>query len=101
MSEIYDSIMASFEETIKASKNNTLKTTYVIRPVIKYSGKEVKEIRNKLGLTQLVFAGALGVSKKTIEAWESGKNNPTGPALRLMELLVKQEISIDMLVKGR
>ena len=29
----------------------------------------------------------LGVSKKTVEAWELGRTHPTGPANRLMEML--------------
>jgi putative transcriptional regulator len=30
---------------------------------------------------------SLGVSLKTVEAWESGKNVPSGPALRMIEML--------------
>lgn len=39
-----------------------------ILPVKKYSGDEVKQIRKKLGLTQKLFAGYMGVSPKAIEA---------------------------------
>ena len=97
MSEMFDSIMDSFDETIKASKEGKLKVKYVFRPVRKYSGDEIRMIRNDLGLTQVVFAYLLGVSKKTVEAWEAGKNKPTGPALRMMELLYNKDISLEML----
>ena len=38
-------------------------------------------------MTQTVFAEFFGVSKKTVEAWECGRTHPTGPALRLMDIL--------------
>jgi len=34
-----------------------------------------------------VFAGSLGVSPKTIEAWESGRNKPEGASRRLLEIV--------------
>ena len=95
MSEMFNSIMSSFDETIKASKAGTLKTKFVARPVSKYNGEDIKKIRNSLGLTQLIFADVLGVSKKTVEAWESNKSNPSGPALRIMELLNNRDIPVD------
>lgn len=36
---------------------------------------------------QSVFADVLGVSKKTVEAWESGRNVPSDAACRLLELI--------------
>lgn len=34
-----------------------------------------------------MFAQMLGVSKKTVEAWEAGTNVPNGSAMRLLQLL--------------
>ena len=39
------------------------------------------------GMPQSVFAKYMGVSKKTVEAWECGRTHPTGSAFRLMEIL--------------
>jgi putative transcriptional regulator len=38
-------------------------------------------------MTQKLFAAALGVSVKTVEAWEAGTNKPIGVANRMLELL--------------
>jgi putative transcriptional regulator len=68
----------------------------MIDPVKKYSNDEIKAIRNKAGMTQAVFANYMGVSKKTVEAWELGRTHPTGPAYRLLDILEngkEQELS--------
>lgn len=44
----------------------------------------VKELRNKLNMSQVFFSKVLGVSNKTIEKWEQGKNPISGTAARLL-----------------
>ena len=51
------------------------------------SAEDIKAIRKKLGFTQAVFAAVIGVSAKTIEAWETGTNQPIGPARRMISLI--------------
>jgi putative transcriptional regulator len=34
-----------------------------------------------------MFAGSLGVSPKTVEAWENGRNKPEGTSRRLLEIV--------------
>ena len=38
-------------------------------------------------MSQRVFAGYLGVSDKTVEAWESGVNHPSGAASRILRMI--------------
>lgn len=45
------------------------------------------EIRKSLSLTQKAFAAILGVSCRTVEAWEAGQSNPTLTARKLMYLI--------------
>ena len=71
--------------------------------VAQFTAVEIKEIRKAAGLSLGAMASYMGVSQKTVEAWESGRNHPTGPALRLLELLKNDkdlalsfiEISVD------
>ena len=63
------------------------KTVYEIQPVKKYDNTEIKQIRTSVGMTQLLFANYMGVSSKTVEAWEKGTNHPTGTACRLISML--------------
>lgn len=90
MSSVYDSIMAGLAEAIEdvQSKEKKLKRRVVtIVPVKEYEASEVKAIRNSTGLSQKLFAGYMGVSDKTVEAWESGKNKPSGAASRLLAMM--------------
>jgi transcriptional regulator with XRE-family HTH domain len=51
-----------------------------------YRADRVVALREKLHLSQPVFAAALNVSPETIKKWEQGKREPDGAALRLLEL---------------
>jgi len=48
-----------------------------------------REIRARLGLTQEEFAEALCISVKTLRNWEQGRREPSGPAMRLLQIAAK------------
>lgn len=48
---------------------------------------DAAEVRKSLSLTQRAFASILGVSCRTVEAWESGRSSPTLMARKLMYLI--------------
>ena len=50
-----------------------------------YRPELVKETRKVLGVSQLLFARFLGVSPKTVRAWEQGVNTPHPMACRFMD----------------
>lgn len=50
----------------------------------------VKELRTNLNMTQSYFARTLGVSKKTVEKWEQGRNKVTGATSLLLYILSKE-----------
>lgn len=89
MSSLFEDLKEGLQEAIEfeKGKGKTKTTTFIIDPVKNYSNEEIKRVRNNAGMTQAVFANYLGVSKKTVEAWELGKTHPTGPANRLIEML--------------
>lgn len=88
MSKLGNEIKQGLREAIEGTKKNDLKRNYIyIEPVKKFSSKEIKKIRANVGLTQKLFASFLGVSVKTIEAWEEGLNKPSGAASRILTML--------------
>ena len=67
-----------------------------VREVKAMDSGDVHRLRTSLFLSTAVFSSVLSVSPKTVEAWESGANTPSGPALRLMNLLARNpDILID------
>ena len=90
MANIYENILTGLQEAIDDSISNEKKLqrrVVSIVPVKEYTSKEVKNIRNSTGLSQNLFARYLGVSVKTVEAWESGKNRPSGVASRILNMM--------------
>lgn len=95
MSSLFDDLKQGLEEAIDYEKGNgkARVKTYTIMPIKEYSNKEIREIRIKAGMTQSVFASYMGVSKKTVEAWECGRTHPTGPAFRLLDILATEDLN--------
>lgn len=105
MSELYDSLMEGLMEDLndirKYGEPQGRKTVIEYVPVKQYSADEVKSIRKNLGISQPVFAKCLGVSKKTVEKWESGENIPSGPASRLLDLFHDHTIHVSQYMRKR
>ena len=70
-------LVESAEEAV-AIKEGHLKGQITVREL------NVKEVRTGLELTQAEFSKLMGVSSKTVEAWERGSRNPSGSAAILM-----------------
>lgn len=52
--------------------------------------EQIIEIRTKAGVSQAVFAQYLTVTTGTVSKWESGKKHPSGPALKLLDLVKRK-----------
>lgn len=53
-------------------------------------GARIKELRDRLHLTQEAMAETLGVSFATVNRWENGWTAPSKLALRQIDLLCKE-----------
>lgn len=65
--------------------NNT--SLIVFKALPEYNVQDIKAIRERLGMSRKELSRLLGVSKKTVDAWERGVNIPSGTAKRLMQLI--------------
>ncbi len=88
---VFDEIKAGLNEAIEYEKGNLKANTRTlsITPVEEFTANDIKSIRKSAGLTQVLFAKYLGVSLKTVEAWEAGRNQPNGAACRMLSLTKK------------
>ena len=55
--------------------------------VPEYSPDEIKALRERLHISQAVLAAIINVSPNSIQKWERGAKHPSGPALKLLNLL--------------
>ncbi len=86
----YESLMAGLEDAVAYIEGDKGRGREVVReipnPVPEYRAADVVRTRKALNLSQRRLAYALGVSPRTVEAWESGKNEPSGAARHLLYL---------------
>lgn len=94
--DFFGGLMEGLEEAVAYSRGKASAETFARKrslPAI-----NVVAIRESLCMTQKAFAAVLGVSCRTVEAWESGKSNPTPTAKKLMFLIQEDHSLIDKLV---
>lgn len=99
MSSVYESIMTGLTDAVKdakAEKKTLQRHTVKITPVKHYKASEIQDIRKRTGMSQKIFASYMGVSPKTVEAWESGTNHPSGAASRILAMM---EMDVDLTKK--
>ena len=85
---VFDDIKTGLTQAIEYEKGklDAKTVTISIAPVVSFTPEEIKKIRKNTGLTQVLFAKYIGVSVKTVEAWEAGRNHPEGAACRLLSM---------------
>ena len=90
MSKMGQELITALQEAIDDAEGKIqLRTTKLpITPVPKtISADEIRETRKGLGMTQGMFAATIGVSRKTVESWETGRYMPDGAARRLITIM--------------
>ncbi len=63
-----------------------LRTTVLPMPPERMDAATIRALRERIGASQAVFAMALNVSTKTVQAWESGVRTPDGGNLKLLRV---------------
>ncbi len=84
-------LIASMREAVAHTRGKlTLKTTKVPRPARKMSPATIARIRRTLKASTPVFAAYLNVTPDTVRSWEKNRRQPSGPALRLLQIAEKR-----------
>ncbi|MDP1587414.1 MAG: type II toxin-antitoxin system MqsA family antitoxin [Prosthecobacter sp.] len=80
--ELFQELLKSVREmkSIRAGKTKPSRTFNFDSP------SDVSKVRAKLGITQPMFARLMGISEKTLQNWEQGRRQPTGPARVLLKV---------------
>ncbi len=65
-----------------------------LQPVQELEPQEIRALRERVHLSQSVFASYLNISKNLVSDWERGKRKPGGPALKLLNVIQKHGIEV-------
>lgn len=91
MSKIIESLRADMRELYAAGAIDkvTMRDFEALSPppVRELSPGEIKRLREKVKLSQPVFALLLHTTASTVRKWEQGETRPAGPALKLLNLV--------------
>lgn len=93
--DFFAEVMEGLNEALAHSKGKASAKTVERKRLL--PTVNVAEIRSSLSMTQKAFAEMLGVSCRTVEAWESGKSTPTPTAKKLMSLIQEDHSLIQKL----
>lgn len=101
MSKIGTDLIKSLNQALKYERtgHGARRSVVRIKDVPHYDAASIKKLRVNLKLTQSSFAHIVGVTAKTVEAWEAGTNPPRGSARRLLEIIEKQPAIIKDYIK--
>jgi putative transcriptional regulator len=80
--------LTDVRDQVAGRRKITMRMTTVALParVESMRPQKVREIRQKLKVSQAVFARLLNVPVVTEASWEVGRRNPSGAALRLLQI---------------
>ena len=97
--EDFNLLTESLEQAIDYKRGNKKSARSVVQSinVQDYNAADVVAVRKKLNLTQQGLANVVGVSTRTVEAWEAGRNKPNGSARHMLYLLGKDERILSLL----
>ncbi|MGX2974506.1 helix-turn-helix domain-containing protein [Ursidibacter arcticus] len=86
---LFEELKQGFEEIQMYKQGKiTLKTETISKPeLVSITAEEVKAIRERLNLSQAVFARKLRTSVRTYQGWEQGKTKPNPQATLLLKMV--------------
>ncbi len=61
-----------------------------MEPVPEYGAEQIRALRKNLHLSQAVLAAVLNTSLSTVRKWEIGDKKPSGPSLKLLNLIERK-----------
>jgi putative transcriptional regulator len=86
--EDFQALLGAIEEIdeYRQGLRHDLRTTILPAPPEPMDAAGIRRLRDRIGASQAVFAMALNVSTKTVQAWEAGARVPDGGNLKLLRL---------------
>lgn len=64
-----------------------------LEPIPNYDSEEIRAIRESLKISQAVLAAVMNTSLSSVRKWEIGEKHPSGPSLKLLNLLARKGLA--------
>lgn len=61
-------------------------------PVRELSARQIRAIRSRARMSQAVFAAVINTSVSTVQKWEIGEKRPSGPSLKLLDVIDRKGV---------
>jgi putative transcriptional regulator len=62
-------------------------------PVPALSARQIRAIRSRARMSQAVFAAVINTSVSTVQKWEIGEKRPSGPSLKLLDVIDRKGVA--------
>ena len=79
----FDNLVKSVKEMRRHMAGKPVRGVRTTRVVV----ADVQAIRKSANVSQAQFAKLIGVNLRTLQNWEQGRTQPTGPALALLKIV--------------
>jgi len=99
--EFFEKFKQGLQECIDFENGDKTKGRETIRsiPEPQYFPSDITQLRKSLNMTQKGMATVLGVSTRTVEAWETGRSHPKGTATRMLYLIENDNSIVQRLLE--
>ncbi|MEO5347648.1 MAG: DNA-binding transcriptional regulator [Magnetococcus sp. YQC-9] len=98
MSEILDVAHEMARDLVKVGAMDEITMRKIdslcLPPKRQFGSEDIRRIRMANHVSQAVFAVFLGIGKTTVQQWEQGQKKPSGPALRLLDLIDRNGLAV-------
>ena len=97
MSRMIDEALETMRdlEQVGAVSKQTLRDFEALAvPPPDYNAEGIRLLRERLRVSQAVFAAYLNASLSTVQKWENGDKRPSGAALRLLSVIDRRGLEV-------
>ncbi|MBP2196810.1 helix-turn-helix domain-containing protein [Pantoea cypripedii] len=91
---IHSAASGMFKAGVIPQKTMRIFDATCIEDVAELQPSEIKRLREKLKVSQPVFARYLNTSVSTIQKWETGMKRPSGMSLKLLSVVQKHGLEV-------
>lgn len=89
MSDLGDELIEGMKQAVAYAENEADEDDYRVTEAEEES-PDVRQLRNRLEMTQQQFADFLDISVHTLGKWERGERTPEGPARVLLRIVDRE-----------